>query len=727
MVMRVSKQAFGGTLRAGAAMPVMAMMLVIATPARADTADTAAPAPVDMIDEGGDASGPDIVVTGNKPGYTTESTRSATRTDAKILDIPQALTAVSKQQIDDRAFRSIADVLRAVPGAIPSQGEGNRDQIVLRGNGSTADFFVDGLRDDVQYYRPLYNLDRVEVLRGPNAMTFGRGGGGGIVNRVTKTPELANFGGGTVSGDSFGAWYVDADANAKLSEGVAVRVNAVREEFANHRDVYGGHATAVNPVVKLFGDATSVVLSYEYNDDDRVTDRGVPSIAGRPLTGFRDTFFGVPGVNRTQFTGNVGRATIEHRFSDRLRVTQRLLYGDYDKYYRNAFASGAVTGVGAAQQVPVQAYFDTTARENLISQTDLVWEASTGPVEHVILAGAEFARQDTRSARLNGFFDGVAGATGNGLTLSVPLADPFAVPPIVFRAGSGQRDNHSVASIYAGYVQDQLKIGPVELLLGVRHDRFRLDVTNQLTGQQFGRSDALWSPRAGLVVHPVKPVSLYFSYARSYLPQSGDQFTSLDVTTAALKPERFDSYEVGAKWEPRPGLLLAANVYQLDRTNTRAPGPVAGTTVLAGAQRSRGLEIEAQGAITAKWQVSLAYALQDAKIVETTSAAPIGRQVGLVPRHSFSAFTRYEVTPRLGVGAGVSYLSDRFASISNSVVLPGYTRVDASIYYKLSNAIEAQVNVENLFDAGYFPTSNGDHNISTGAPINARATLRFRF
>ncbi|OYY88948.1 MAG: TonB-dependent siderophore receptor [Sphingomonas sp. 28-66-16] len=679
-------------------------------------------------DASGDADGQrtDIIVNGQRSGYGVDDTRSATRTDTRVLDIPQALTAVSKQQIDDRAFRSIADVLRAVPGAIPSQGEGNRDQIVLRGNGSTADFFVDGLRDDVQYYRPLYNLESVEVLRGPNAMTFGRGGGGGIVNRVTKTPDRATFGAASVSSDSFGAWYLDGDANLKLAGNVAVRVNAVREALANHRDVYGGHVTAVNPVVKLFGASTDVTLSYEYNDDDRVTDRGLPSVGGRPLTGFRDTFFGVRGVNRTQFTGNVGRATIEHRFSDRLRVTQRLLYGDYDKYYSNAFASGAVIGTGAARRVPVQAYRDTTRRDNLISQTDLVWQTSTGAIEHVILAGAEVSRQQTASSRFNGFFDGLAGATIGNLSVTAPLTDPFVVPPIVFRPGTGQRDNHSTATIFAGYLQDQLKLGPVELLLGLRHDRFTLDVTNQLTGQQFTRGDALWSPRAGLVVHPIKSVSLYVSYARSYLPQSGDQFTSLDVTTAGLKPERFDSYEIGAKWEPRPGLLIAADIYQLDRSNTRAPGPVAGTTVLAGAQRSRGFEIEAQGAITANWQISLAYALQDAKIVQTTAAAPAGRQVALVPRHSFAAFSRYQLTPRFAIGAGVSLLSARFASISNSVLLPAYTRVDAALYYRLSSTIEAQFNVENLFDVGYFPTSNGDNNISTGAPINARATLRFR-
>lgn len=710
-------------LLAGAACVLLAEPIAAAATAPAASA-TPAPEPIADAEGDADRQRSDVIVIGRQLGYGTPETSTATRTPTAIKDLPQAITSIEREQIDDQAIRSISDALRLVPGAIAAQGEGNRDQIVLRGNNSTADFFVDGQRDDVQYYRPLYNLERLEVLRGPNALTFGRGGGGGIVNRVTKTPDLTTFGGASVSADSFGAWYVDGDINFKLGQGVAARINAVREELANHRNVYAGHVTAVNPVIKWFaGDKTAITLSYEYVDDDRVTDRGIPSLNGRPLQGFRDTFFGVPGINRTQFTGNVARAAIQHNLSDAFSITSRLLYGDYDKYYRNVFASGPV----AAGLVPVQAYRESTFRENLLSQTDLVWKGRTGPIGHTILAGFEIGTQRTISGRLNGFFDGVAGATGGGLTVTVPLADPIAVPPVVFRAGTGARDNVSEAEIYAGYVQDQIRLGPVELLVGVRHDRFSLDVTNRLTGGRFAREDALWSPRAGVVVHPVGAVSLYGSYARSYLPQSGDQFTTLDVTTAALRPEKFDNYELGAKWEPHPGLLVAANVYQLDRTNTRAPGPVAGTTVLTGAQRSRGIEIEARGAITSDWQLSLGYSYQDARIVETTAAAPAGRRVALVPEHSFSAFTRYNVTPRLGIGAGVSYFSDRFTSISNAVTLPGYTRVDAAVYYKLTKQVELQANIENLFNAGYFPTAHNDNNISTGAPLNGRATIRFRF
>lgn len=699
---------------------------LIAPPARAAEPVAASPAPAiePAASEGAEPDRSDVTVTAQRDGYATPDTITATRTPTPLRDIPQAITAIEREQIDDQAFRSISDVLRYVPGAIAAQGEGNRDQIVLRGNNTTADFFVDGQRDDVQYYRPLYNLERVEVLRGPNALSFGRGGGGGVINRVTKAPTPGNFGGATASADTYGAWYVDGDVNFRLTDKLAARVNGLREGFNNHRQVYGGFVTAVNPVVKLFADPnTAFTLSYEYVNDDRVPDRGIPSLGGRPVAGFRDTFFGVSGINRSRFTGNVARGVVEHRFSDALSVTGRLLYGDYNKFYGNVFPSGAVSG----GRVPVQGYIDFTFRENLLSQTDFVWRGRTGAVEHTILAGFEFGTQRTANSRLNGFFDGVAGTTGGGLTATAPLANPFVAPPIVFRPGSGQRNNRTDADIFAGYLQDQIKLGPVELLVGVRHDRFNLTAINLLTAQAFERRDTVWSPRAGIVVHPAKPVSLYFSYARSFLPQSGDQFVSLDLTAAALAPERFDNFEIGAKWEPRSGLLVAANIYQLDRTNTRAAGPVAGTTVLTGAQRSRGLELEARGAITPDWQLSLGYSYQDARITTTTSAAPAGRRVALVPEHSFSAFSRYNVTQRFGIGTGVSYFSSSFASVSNAVTLPGYARVDAALYYKLTKAVEVQANIENLFNAGYFPTAHTDNNISTGAPISGRLTLRLRY
>ena len=221
--------------------------------------------------------------------------------------------------------------------------------------------------------------------------------------------------------------------------------------------------------------------------------------------------------------------------------------------------------------------------------------------------------------------------------------------------------------------------------------------------------------------------SLYASYSRSYLPQSGDQFLALDASLANLEPERFENYEIGAKWDVTPDLNLTAALYQLDRTNSRAPGAVAGTIELTGEQRSKGLELAANGQITPQWQLSAGFAWQDAEIREPTSAAPAGRKVPLVPRTQASAWTRYDITDRLGLGLGVVHQASSFASISNTVVLPAYTRVDTATFVRLADAVSLQLNIENLFNTGYFPTAHNDNNITTGGPRAARLTLRTRF
>jgi catecholate siderophore receptor len=693
--------------------------------------------PAFAVDAATDSDQGTIVVTGTRDTYKTDRTSTATRTPTDVNDIPQAISIVTGKQVDDQAMQSIADVLRYVPGAVISQGEGHRDQIILRGNSSTADFFVDGLRDDVQYYRGLYNLERVEILKGPNAMIFGRGGGGGIVNRVSKRPEAGSFGRASASLDSWGAWGLEADLNHAVSELVSVRLNGVYEEFANHRDFYEGRRIGLNPTVALTpGDSTRIDLSYEFADDERTVDRGIPAArAGtladpaRPQEGFDRTFFGVPGLNLTTFEGHVLRGQLSHRFSDSLTLTSRLLYGDYDKYYRNAMAQAPVAPVGGVPSVGIEAYEDSTARRNLFSQNDLVWEVATGPLKHVLLAGVEYGDQESRVDHINGFFDSGVPTTGGGRRTFVPLARRIVVPPVTFRSGPGERRVRSDAELLAFYLQDQISIGDhVDLIVGSRHDRFQLRVDDRLTGGRFERTDSLWSPRLGLVVKPTEAMSLYASYSRSFLPQSGDQFSSLDLTLAALEPEKFVNYELGFKWDVRRALSLTAALYRLDRDNSRATDPAdPSRTLLTGAQRSKGFELGLTGEIRPGWSVSAGYALQDAEILRTTVAAPAGRKVALVPRHQASLWTRYDFTSRLGAGIGVYHQSKSFTSIGNTVVLPAFTRVDAAAYFRVTDSIEAQLNVENLLGNDYFSSAFNDNNIMPGAPISVRGTLRFRF
>jgi catecholate siderophore receptor len=230
-----------------------------------------------------------------------------------------------------------------------------------------------------------------------------------------------------------------------------------------------------------------------------------------------------------------------------------------------------------------------------------------------------------------------------------------------------------------------------------------------------------------VIYRPLEPLSLYASYSVSYLPSSGDQFNSLDATSAALEPEEFENIEVGAKWDMSPSLALSAAVYRLDRSNTRAPGATPGTIVLTGEQRSEGVEIAVSGAFTEDWELIAGYAYQDAEITRTTSAAPRGRSVALVPDHQLSLWNTYRFTPMLRAGVGVIHQDEMFASISNAVTLPSFTRVDAAVFFTLNDRFEAQLNVENLLDEDYFATSHNDNNITPGSPTAVRVGLTTRF
>jgi catecholate siderophore receptor len=669
-----------------------------------------------------DEAEPPIVVTGERPEYGIRSTRSATRTDTEVKDIPQSLTVISESQIEDQALRSIADVLTFVPGATPGTGEGNRDQITLRGNNTTADFFVDGIRDDVQYFRDLYNAQRIEILRGPNAMIFGRGGGGGVVNRVTKRASADPYRELAAQGDSEGGFRLTGDVNLPLGGEAGLRVNGVYEDGESFRRFVELERYGINPTVGTTLGGTRIDLAYEYFCDRRTADRGIPADGPRPLRGADRIFFGDPRASFADVDAHIATLGIEHDFGGGLSLRNRTSYGDFDKFYQNVYPTDLNE---TTRRVRLAAYNDVLKRENLFSQTDLVWKNRLGGIDQTWLVGFELGRQETQARRRNGFFQ--LGGGKESSSLDVPLASPTVDAALVYKPTNF---NDSDANVLAFYAQDQLRLGDsVELVLGLRYDRFEIDVHNLISNRDFSRVDNLLSPRAGLIVKPTDRLSLYASYGRSYLPSAGDQFTSLDVTSEALKPERFDNYELGAKWDPVAGLLATVAVYRLDRTNTRAADPLnPARTLLTGAQRSRGLEIGLERNVTDRWQISAGYALQEAEVRRATTACPkSGCEVPLVPRHQFSMWNRYNFSKTLGFGLGIVARSKMFSSLGNQVTLPAYARVDAAVFYEVADGIEAQLNVENLLGADYFATAHNDNNIAPGAPATARATLRFRF
>lgn len=716
---------FAGVL---GAVSVLALSAALAPVHAADASAAAAAAAAANDDVASADDQREIIVTGRSEGYLALDIVRAAKTPTPLVDIPQAISVYTREQIEDQALQDLADVLRYTPGVSSNQGEGHRDQISIRGQDTTADFFVDGVRDDVQYYRPLYNLERVEVLKGSNALLFGRGGGGGVVNRVSKTPVLdETFYGGSASVDSFGAFALTSDINAALGETAGLRLNAMYEEFDNHRDVFGGNRIAINPTAGFsIGDNTRLLLSYEFIDDDRIVDRGIPAIPGgtianpaRPERGVYRTFFGSAQVNQTSLEAHILRGRLEHSFTDNLRYDMTVQYADYDKAYGNLFAAASNLRAG---RVTLDSYRDATQRENFFVQGNLVWTGETGIFAHTLLAGYEYGDQRSANNRQNGRF-----ATSGTNTATFAFSDPLVIPAVTFPVTN--RNTVSDVSFYSLYLQDQIGIGEhFDIVLGARYDRFEIDVNDIQAGRQLSRTDTEWSPRLGLIFKPIEAMSFYASYTKTFLPRSGDQFLTLTPAQATLAPEAFDNYEIGAKWDIADNLRVSAAIFQLDRENGVVVDPANPANSLLTGSRTRGFEAQFTGQITSAWQVNAGYSYLDSdERGRVVAGALANRTIGQVPRHMASLWNRFDVSDRLGFGLGVTHQSSQFASISNIVRLPAFTRVDAAVFFKLTDQIEAQVNVENLFDERYFPASHNDNNITTGEPINARFTVRARF
>ena len=648
-------------------------------------------------------------------------TATATKTPTLLRDVPQAVTVVNRALIEDQGMLSMADVARYIPGVTMGQGEGNRDQPTIRGNGSTSTFFVNGVRDDVQYFRDLYNVERVEALKGPNALIFGRGTGGGVINRVTKEAGWNPVREVTVQGGSYGTRRGELDAGQGLSETVALRLNGMYENSDRFRRDVSVERYGANPALTIkAGERTRIKTDVEHFSDYRTADRGIPSFRGLPAQTDARTFFGDPAQSWADVKLNAGTALIEHDVSGSVQVRNRLVFADYNKMYQNVFP-GSLDSTGT--EVSISAYNNRNDRTNLISQTELVWRAATGSVTHTVLAGVEVGRQISRNLRHTGFFDGTTTA------VTAPLDRPTISRPISFRPGETDADNRTRVHSAGVYLQDQIALSSaLQLIAGARFERFDLTFHNFRNAEDIDRSDDLISPRAGVVVKPVESVSFYGSYSVSYLPSSGDQFSSLTATTETLEPEKFENYEVGAKADVMTDFSLSAAVYQLDRSNTSAPDPLdPARTIQTGSQRTKGFELGATGTLTPLWQIAAGYANQDAYISSQTSQAPAGAKVPLVPRNTFSLWNRYQVHRRWGVGVGVIYQDDMFAAVDNTVTLPSFTRFDAGVFFTLSRELRAQVNVENVFDEDYFITSHSNNNISPGSPRAVRASMTAGF
>ncbi len=644
---------------------------------------------------------------------------TAAKAPVPLLDTPQAVSVVTERQIRDQSMQSLADAVRYIPGITMAQGEGHRDAPVIRGNATTSDFFVDGFRDDVQYLRDLYNVERIEAVKGANALTFGRGGGG-IINRVTKTASLFPIREIAVQGGSFHNRRLTTDLGYSVRNNLGLRLNGLYENSRSFRHHWRMERYGVSPsLLYQASPRTQLRLRYEHFGNDLTTDRGIPSFQGRPSPAHRSAFFGDPDLNFTTVAVHLGAAAVEHqRGTWHLRVAA--LAGDYDKFYQN-IVPGAMDPTGTL--VRLTGYNSGTVRRNLFTQTDITGVVYTGTLRHTLLIGSEFGRQRSDNLRHTAYFAG--GAT----SILAPFAAPTVNVDARFRQSAGDADNRPVAHIAAVFFQDQIELSRrLQLVVGLRYDRFDMDFFNRRNHSSFGRTDNLISPRLALLVKPADRLSFYGSYSVAHLPSSGDQFASLDATKQALKPEKFNNYEAGIKWQINRRLTFTSAVYRLDRLNSVAPDPdQPGRLVQTGSQRTDGFEASLNGVVTSRWSVVGGYAYQDAFISSRTAAAMPGQQVAIVPRNSLSLWNRVKLLPRLSAGLGLIHQDEMFAGIDNQVILPSFTRLDAALFYDLAERIRLQVNVENLTNTTYYPTAHNNNNILPGGPLALRAGLVFRF
>ena len=656
---------------------------------------------------------------------------AALKTPTEIIDVPQSLTITTQDEIELRGWTSIGQIVDYTPGVNTSQGEGHRDAIVFRGVRSTADFFIDGVRDDVQYYRSLYNLEQVEILRGPNALLFGRGGTGGILNRVTKKGTIGEtFGGGQLAVDTFGEISVMGDLNFDAGENVAIRVNAAYEGLENHRDFYDGDRVGFNPTVRFqLSDATVLDLSYEFADHERFVDRGIPTGAdGRPVEALADITFGDALENFTQLEAHLLRANLSHEFSDNIKGNFAAFYGDYDKVYSNFFTTDydETTNI-----VELDGYIDDTQRQNLILSGNLIGEFETGSVAHTLIVGGEYINTSSDQFRFNSFFN----------TSQDDRETFLATQPIDLRGNRGTNaageatvntfsdlndDTRVTIDVFSAYIQDEIELTDwLNVVVGGRFDSFDIEVNNVPLAEIRTRKDEEFSPRGGLIFKPQDNISIYASYSESFLPRSGEQFANINGDNDALAPNTFTNLEAGIKVDIEPRMSLTMAVFEIEQSSPQ-PNDDDPATLDVIDSTIQGFEFQLDGYVTSFWTIQAGYSYLDGEQVDA-----FGNGTGLslreLPEHMFSLWNSFQVSERVGLGAGFTYQDESFINNGNTAVLPAYTRFDAAAWWDVSDNFRLQLNIENLTDTLYFPNSHATHQATVGQPLNARLALTGRF
>lgn len=652
-----------------------------------------------------------ITVIGNRfMDYRVTGATTATRTETPVINIPQTLQAIPHSLLRDQNAQSLSDALRNAPGVSLHQGEGNRDEAMIRGVKTKADFFINGMRDDTEYFRDLYNVQEVDVLQGPAAVLFGRGNAGGLINLVIKKAIPTPIHSATLELGSWQHRRATIDWGGALGSTGAYRINVMGERSASYRDYGFLHRYAINPEFSFrAGENTQLDVGIEHLYDNRHADRGIPSYHGRPADVDANTFFGSVTQNTADATVDAVHVRFAHAFSDALTLRDQFRYSRTDKFYQNLFPGSALADDGA---LTLAGYNHGNTRDTYANRTELVYDLHTGRVSHRLLFGTELLFQAD---------DDIAdSAAPVVVSVNNPIADTTF---------TSSRNSHVVGHSLGVYAQDQVTFSEHWLAMaGLRWDRFSVNATMHLSGQAARHVDTHWSPRAGLIYKPTPNQSIYASVTKTFTPQGSNLGISMkSLNGADLAPQTAVNYEIGDKTDLTDNLSLSIAAFQLDLDHVKAHDPHRpGVIVQTGAQRTRGASISLTGSLTTNWKLYAGYARLNATIHKTTTKAPAGNKIGLVPNNQFSLWTSYAITRHWGIGGGWVGRSREYTQYTNTVILPGYVRTDLMAYYE-TDRFRLALNIKNALDVNYYPTANGDNQITPGAPLSAQLTFSARF
>jgi catecholate siderophore receptor len=658
-----------------------------------------------------------------------------------LRDVPQSITVINRAVLESQSATSLSDALRNVPGITLGAAEGGSigNNINLRGFNARTDLYLDGIRDRGQYYRDVFALDAIEVLKGPSSMLFGRGSTGGVINQVSKLPELTPHNEVSVTAGTQPSLRTTIDVNKPLTETSAVRVSAMAQDVASTRDVMKNRDYGIAPSLRTgIGTPTEVTLSGLFLHNRDMADYGLPPVNGSPADVSRDNFYGLTDDRTLQDVGSLG-LRVRHKVSSTTTLRNHLQYNRVHTDAREAgptnvgtVAGGVFTALAGASGNPTSLPPEalsvrlTSHDRDIIDQsiynvTDLTTEFATGALKHTLLVGAEIGRDTYRNQ-----------AYTRGNLPVVSLVQPaYTATPASSARTTGNRADASAYTI-AAYANDSIDLTQQwKLVGGLRQDHYHAEITNSAptanTPASAEQTVNHTSVRTGLIFQPTAAQSYYLAYGTSFNPS----LETLTVSNGqqALEPEKNRSIEAGAKWDLFGGnLSLTSAIFQIEKTNARSQiSP--GVYELTGTVRVNGFELGAAGRITRKWQVFGGYTFLDAEIVSASALdATQGNVPANTPRHSAALWTTYNLTGEWEVGGGATYLSRRYVNNSNVVSVPNYVRVDATLAYHQPK-YDVRLNLLNVADRTNFealiPSDAGRSVPGIGRTLLATYTYKF--